>query len=353
MSTPGQGRDSVTRADLDAFVAALGSADREDALAVARGLVARGVPADRVLLDLVCPAQVEVGHRWATAVWDVAREHAATVVSDLAVTAVTAGADLPGGPPRGDVLVACVDGEWHALPARVVAEVLRLAGCRVTFLGASTPPPHLARYLHDTGPDAVALSCSVPSTLPRARRMVEASREAGVPVLVGGRALGPDDRRARRLGANAWAPDALAAVDALAGLHTYPTPAPPLDHPGVREYAALAARHEATVDEAYESLVAAFPPTASYSAAQQARTREDLGHVVAFLEAALFVDDAGVFEEFVSWCHDVVTARGVPGRALGLGLEAVARVLRGRERDRPFPVALGLLDSGAARLGPA
>src|SRR3712207_7094162 len=40
---------------------------------------------------------------------------------------------------RGHVVVACLDGEWHALAARIVAEVLRVHGWRVTFLGASVP----------------------------------------------------------------------------------------------------------------------------------------------------------------------------------------------------------------------
>ncbi|MDI5943123.1 cobalamin B12-binding domain-containing protein, partial [Micromonospora sp. DH15] len=66
------------------------------------------------------------------------------------------------------MVLACVEGEWHALAARIVAEVVRAAGWRGTCLGASVPARHLVSYLHQTGPDAVLLSCVQPSRLVRA-----------------------------------------------------------------------------------------------------------------------------------------------------------------------------------------
>ena len=73
-------------------------------------------------------------------------------------------------PTRGRVVVACMDGEWHALPARLVAEVLRFDGWDVTFLGASVPAaaPGLLPAPHD--PRAVALACALPMRLPHALR---------------------------------------------------------------------------------------------------------------------------------------------------------------------------------------
>lgn len=137
-------------------------------------------------------------------------------------------------PRRGHVVVACVEGEWHALAARIVAEVVRDAGWRVTFLGASVPGRHLVTYLHQTGPDAVLLSCVQSNRLIRAARMVEACRAAGVPVLAGGPGFGWDGRWAAAVGAAAWGATARDAVRLLArGLpgaaHTGPTPAPPDD----------------------------------------------------------------------------------------------------------------------------
>ena len=124
----------------------LADADEYAAIDVAIGLLDAGVPAERVLLDLVAPAQAEVGERWARNEWSVAQEHAATHISEQVVAAVAAHANPR--PTGGRVVVACMDGEWHALPPRLVAEVLRLRGWQVTFLGASVPAAHLVSYLH-------------------------------------------------------------------------------------------------------------------------------------------------------------------------------------------------------------
>jgi methanogenic corrinoid protein MtbC1 len=309
------------------YLDAIASADRTRAVSIARAELARGVPARDVLLDLVCPAQQEVGRLWQGNTWNVAREHAATAISEAVVGAVTVGAaDTGDAPPRtasrGTVVVACVEDEWHVLPARVVAEVLILAGWRVIFLGASTPAAHLAQFVHDTGPDAVALSCSVPSTLPKARRLIEAAREAGVPVMVGGRAFGPDDHRARRLGANAWAATASDAVEVLAQLGAYASPPPPLRPSD--DYAALTLRAAELQDRAVRELAGRSPLVAAYTSEQLARTREDIGHIVAFLAAALYVEDERIMSEFVGWLREVLTTRGVPAAAVDAGLDAVA-----------------------------
>lgn len=324
------------------YIEALAVADRAAAVAVARSALADGMSLHDVLIDLVCTAQTEVGRQWQGNNWNVAREHAATAVSESVVSALTA--ELPVADGKGHVIVACVEGEWHALPARVVSEILRLDGWTTTFLGASTPPAHLAQYLHDTGPDAVALSCSLATALPRARRMIEATREAGVPVVVGGRGFGPDDLRARRLGANAWAMYARDAAMELDRLSGYATPPPRVSSPGMDEYVVLTSRHAALVDEAYTALLSSFPPLAGYSQPKVDRTREDLGHVLEFLAAALFVDDARIFDDFVVWLVDLLESRSIPAGVVVLGFEAVDKALPELARTS------ALLRAAAARL---
>ena len=152
------------------FLESLAEADEYGAIDVALNLLDAGVPAERVLLDLVAPAQTEVGERWARNEWSVAQEHAATHISERVVAAVAAHANPR--PTRGRIVVACMDGEWHALPPRLVAEVLRLRGWQVTFLGASVPAAHLVSYLHRHDAHAVALACALPMRLPHAHRMI-------------------------------------------------------------------------------------------------------------------------------------------------------------------------------------
>ena len=63
------------------------------------------------------------------------------------------------------MLVACVEGEMHDLPARMVADVLDLAGYDVRFLGANVPAESFPGMLAQFRPDVLALSVTVAPNL--------------------------------------------------------------------------------------------------------------------------------------------------------------------------------------------
>lgn len=242
MTAPATVADAVDR-----FDAAVGQADRDAAVAVVTGLLADGLDPVTVMLQVIAPVQRRVGERWQRGEWAVAQEHAATSVSAAALEAV-AGAAAATPADRGHAVVACAEGEWHALPATIIATGLRAAGWKVTPLGASTPVARLARYLQDLGPSVTAVSCSVAAGLPNARDFVRASTTAGIPVLAGGAAFGPDDRRATAIGATAWAPDVRTAVDAVAALPLVVPAAEPLPAERTGEETALRAARRPLTD---------------------------------------------------------------------------------------------------------
>ncbi|MEH0843794.1 cobalamin-dependent protein [Micromonospora sp. CPCC 205711] len=316
------------------FLESLAEADEYGAIDVALNLLDAGVPAERVLLDLVAPAQTEVGERWARNEWSVAQEHAATHISERVVAAVAAHANPR--PTRGRIVVACMDGEWHALPPRLVAEVLRLRGWQVTFLGASVPAAHLVSYLHRHDAHAVALACALPMRLPHAHRMIEACRRSDVPVVVGGRGFGDDGRWARGLGV-AWAPDAPTAADLVADERALRRVRPAdLPHLADDEYASLVKRRGELIDSALADLRDRVPSVNDYTPAQLDSTVSDLGYIVDFLAAALYVDDSTLFTEFVAWLVEILASRGVPAGAVGLTLGHYHRSLRDFPRAARF-----------------
>ncbi|MFI9638934.1 B12-binding domain-containing protein [Micromonospora sp. NPDC051925] len=320
------------------FLAHLDEADEYGAIEVAIGLLDAGAPAERVLLDLVAPAQTEVGERWARNEWSVAQEHAATHISERVVAAIAAYADPR--PTRGRIVVACMDGEWHALPPRLVAEVLRLRGWQVTFLGASVPAAHLVSYLHRHDAHAVALACALPMRLPHAHRMIEACRRSDVPVVVGGRGFGVDGRWARRLGV-AWAPNAPGAADLVADERALRRVLPAdLSHLVDDEYASLVKRRGELIDSALADLRARVPSVGDYTPAQWDATISDLGHTLDFLAAAVYVDDPVLFTDFVAWWVAILTNRGVPAGSVASTLGHYGRALRDFPRAGRF-VALG------------
>ncbi|MBB5958056.1 methanogenic corrinoid protein MtbC1 [Saccharothrix tamanrassetensis] len=291
-----------------------------------------GLDTESVLLDVIGAVQRRVGAEWAANRLTVAQEHAATAINERVIATLAGTATFPE-PHRGRITVACVDGEWHALPARLLSEVLRLRGFRVDYLGAQVPAPHLITHLHSTGPDAVALSGSIATRLPTAHATITACQAAGVPVLAGGGAFGPDGRYARLLGADFWAPDARSAADRLTEA---PLPRPrgthqPIDdlpHLGDQEYTMVSRTSGQLVKAAYSALEARFPELASYSESQRHHTAQDLAHIVDFLAASLYIDDDALFLGFLAWTTDILGARGVPARFLPPALDVLAAELR-------------------------
>ncbi|MBF6170975.1 cobalamin B12-binding domain-containing protein [Nocardia blacklockiae] len=315
--------------------------DERAAAAVVVAAADTGLSPETILLEVIAPVQRRVGAEWAANRCTVAQEHAATAINDRAVAALAQHPASTPGPAAGRVTVACVDGEWHALPARLLTEVLRLRGWRVDFLGAQVPTHHLVGHLHRHNPEAVALSSSLPTRLPTAHAAITACQATGIPVLVGGAAFGPDGRYARLLGADAWASDAPGAADALArGLRRAGAPgrsAGNLPHLADQEYTMVARTAPQLVAATMAELEHRFAPLRNYTAAQRDRTVEDLAHIVEFLAAALYVDDDELFSGFLTWTADILTARGVPVGSLRAALGVLA------VRLEEFPRARRLL----------
>ncbi|WP_308285536.1 cobalamin B12-binding domain-containing protein [Actinoplanes hulinensis] len=347
MTAPARPAPPIDSTITDRYLTLVADSDEAGAIELVGALYGRGVPAERIILDLIGATQRRVGELWAANEWSVAREHAATAVSERALATVAAHTTTRA--PRGRITLACVDGEWHAMPARMLAELLRLDGWRVDFLGASVPGRHLITHLHQTGPDAVALSCMIPTRLPRAHAAITACRATGVPVIAGGRGFGPGGRYAARLGAHAWAGSGEVAVARLATdwppRNVIGLPAVGTDgHLGDEEYTHLVRGRPDLIATAMERLVATYPAAHEYSIDQTESTVEDIGHIVDFLAAALYVGEPEIFTDFIVWTSGVLTSRGVPAVALRTGLCLI------HDQLTDFPAAIAMLDAAMVRL---
>ncbi|MEU4887910.1 MULTISPECIES: cobalamin B12-binding domain-containing protein [Streptomyces] len=333
---------------------AVSAGDEYAATAAVLAALDAGADPESLLLESVAPVQARVGREWAANRMTVAQEHAATAINDRVVAAVAHHPASRGRPDRGRITVACVNGEWHALPARLLAEVLRLRGWRVDFLGAQVPAPHLIAHLHLTGPDAVALSSSIPTRLPTAHATITACQAAGTPVLAGGAAFGPDGRYARLLGADAWAADARSAAarlaeGPLAGGRAAPVrhPADRLPHLADQEYTHVTRDAPRLVRDTLAGLEARIPAMRGYTDAQRRHTAEDIAHIVDFLATALYTGDPRLFTGFLTWTGGILTARGVPAATLRPALDRLAGMLG------DFPRALATLDEARRALDTA
>jgi methanogenic corrinoid protein MtbC1 len=334
----------------DRLWAAVTSRDERRATGIVLTALEDGTDAETLLLDLIGRVQAKVGVEWAANRLSIAQEHAASAITERVIASLVHHPAVRIPPALGRVTVACVNQEWHVLPARLLAEVLTLRGWQVDFLGAQVPTPHLIAHLHHHGAGAVALSSSIPTRLPDAHAAITACQAIGVPVLVGGAAFGPDGRYARMLGANAWAPDARAAAQQLADGIPQPSLATgrqqidDLPHLADQEYTLVTRAQGQLVKEVLTRLEGRCPAVAAYTAPQRERTAEDIGHVVDFLAAALYTDDDELFTTFITWTAGILTARHVPARFLHSALTILATELT------DFPRSTRLLDRAFSAL---
>ncbi|GAA1926725.1 cobalamin B12-binding domain-containing protein [Nocardioides lentus] len=316
---------------------ALCDGDRHASLAAVKRLRAAGLTNGEIITEHVLVAQRRVGDLWLAGEWTVSQEHAATAINEGLVHWLGSFSDPPD-PARPLILVSCLEQEWHALPALVVAESMVEAGYRVNYLGGAPEPDDLLRQVLRLKPRAVMFSASLTSSLGRQKRMLGQIRSLGLPVVVGGQGFGADDRRALALGATAWCASPAHAVRLLDELPTRLERVPVEEPTPADEEAAWIEEHRA---EIVRYLVAGLRDVESFSEALLSAERgwlkelEGLAdHLVGCLSAALVTGDETIMLEAQAWMNRVLLARGIDGVLLVEAWSLLAEALRGQPLAR-------------------
>jgi hypothetical protein len=223
---------------------------------------------------------------------------------------------------RGSVLVACVEGEYHALPARMGVERLRLDGWDVAFLGASVPAQDLQSFAARSDAEMVVLSCTVPLFLLGASRSIAAVADLGMPAVAAGAGFGHSPRWADQLGASAWIGPTADPTEVLTG---------PLRPARAVHTNALALELELCgadiVSACMDEMFVRIPAMSTYTPRQLSHTRADLDYILRYLAVTTAVDESELFDDFVAWLAEVLGSRNVPASVLPTSLDILATVL--------------------------
>jgi MerR family transcriptional regulator, light-induced transcriptional regulator len=179
--------DQLARQFLEAQLAG----DRKAALRVALDDgISRGARVIDVQSRVVRAAQHEIGRLWQANRISVAQEHLATGISQLVLARLY---DYIEPMPRNGrvIAVACVEGELHDLPARLVADYLDHAGFTVRYYGANVPTDDLGPMLRRDRPALLALSATMSFNVGALRAAIARVRAelAELPILIGGHAV--------------------------------------------------------------------------------------------------------------------------------------------------------------------
>jgi methanogenic corrinoid protein MtbC1 len=198
-----------------AFEAALLSGNQYEALAIVKDGLARGAYLPDMERHVIQPALYGIGEKWQANQVSVAQEHLATAIAQSVMTSCLL-LSPPPAPIGKRVLLACVEGNQHALGLRMVADAFQLSGWQVQYLGANVPTISLVQQTLSWGPDLVALSVSLPQQLRFVQDVVAAFKDklgdTRPSVIVGGLIINRFSTLAGLVGADGTASDAQAAV---------------------------------------------------------------------------------------------------------------------------------------------
>lgn len=186
--------------------------------------------------------------------------------------------------------------------AEAVACVLRSGGHAVDVIAWPLPAGELSGHTSRRQGTAMVVTATRSSRLPALAEAVSAGHRATVPAVATGPAFGPDDLRALRMGADAWAPD----PPAVAGVLRRWQAAPPDVATAAAPSAELGWFHHNRMGLMAWVLRAAQP-----WAGAATETSDDEGlltDVVDHLEAAVLVDDSRLLLDFLR--PDVTASAG-------------------------------------------
>ncbi|MBX9814681.1 MAG: hypothetical protein A4S12_05860 [Proteobacteria bacterium SG_bin5] len=207
---------AILRGEVESFTSLVLTAEADVLLDYIDALVARGIGAEAVLIDLLAPTARRLGEFWNEDYCDfidvtMALWRLQEVVHELAARVPIAEA----APAGRRALFAPMPGDQHSFGAVVMDEIFTRDGWLTERLTESTTPELLAR-LASTPFDLVGLTVSCDCHMRARPALITALRNVAcnprLCVMVGGRVFVDEPERAAEVGADGTAADARQAV---------------------------------------------------------------------------------------------------------------------------------------------
>ena len=157
-------------------------------------------------LHVIQPALYRIGALWQANQVSVAQEHLASAIVHTVMTMglLRSPQDNLNGKK---VLLACVEGNHHAVGLRMVADSFMLSGWDVQYLGANVPTESLVEQVTNWRPELLGLSVSFASQIPVAKAVIQTLKnrlaQQSPAVMIGGLAINRCEPMAVVAGADA------------------------------------------------------------------------------------------------------------------------------------------------------
>lgn len=165
-------------------------------------------------IDVLLPAQREVGRLWHLGDVSIAEEHLVSYATQRAMAVLSSQAS-PAPPNGKTVVVAAVASNSHDIGLRALADLYQLAGWRTLFLGSDVPVQDMPSVLSYFEADLLLLGAMLSTHIPKVEQTVQVVRERcerEVKIVVGGSAFDEAPKLWRELGCDGYAPNVELAI---------------------------------------------------------------------------------------------------------------------------------------------
>lgn len=212
---------------ISAYFDALYDTDRDRALAVIDQALASGVPAERIIFEVVVPTMERMIGSMLTNEMITLSQHflasqIAEEVTDLLIPRFSQAPRI-----QGYVVIGTSRGDFHGLGKKIVAGCLRAKMYRVTDLGLNVTPERfveaaLAESAGVIGISSMMVHTAIGDQGPRRVRALlhEQGLEQRIKLIVGGAPYRFNEELYREVGADAWADSAAETPAVIARLLT-------------------------------------------------------------------------------------------------------------------------------------
>jgi methanogenic corrinoid protein MtbC1 len=294
----------------------------ETASAILDTVLLKGVSTADVVAGVLAPAQAEIGSLWQGGTISIAEEHVASAITAACLHLPRLMQAAPP-PDRGRVLMVSAEGEWHTLPAEMVALTWQALGWDIRLISPSVPAADLGQEATRDAGAVAGVSCSSAAHLTGAWRTVSALRAAGMRVIVGGRLFDGSSELAERIGADAYCADPMDASSWLEDAQrSGKVPREPLlreDWEGLEPvWQALPRVVEDSLRLAPHLAELALPPE---------QTREQLWLMARTCVGATLLDDPALLADHMVWCRQVLAGHGADEGFADVLVATIDRVL--------------------------
>lgn len=169
---------------------ALTDGDKRTCHKVVQYLLESNTSIEDIFIKLIHRSLYRVGLEWQQNKISVATEHLATAITEE-VLVILYPIIFETNRIGKKIIVACTPGEQHQLGAKIISNIVELAGFDSYFIGSNTPTDDLVKIISKYSPDALCLSLTLYSNLSAMISAVEniVERYPNLTIIVGGRGL--------------------------------------------------------------------------------------------------------------------------------------------------------------------